>query len=132
MKSVDEQIKDVLQNKVYNVQANLVRETAMRVLGNLTKTTPVDTGRARANWNMSVGTPDMSTTENTGAPDSDATADEVLSGYQGNKAVYVSNGLPYIIRLNEGHSKQAPANFVEESVMLAKRQAEAAAKRGLK
>ena len=119
-----------MDEKVYKVQANLVRETATRFLSEVTKATPVDTGRARANWNMSVGVIDTRSTENIAAPDAEATANERLEGYDGNKAVYISNHLPYIQRLNEGHSKQAPANFVEKALMLAKRNAEAAAKRG--
>jgi hypothetical protein len=30
--------------------------------------------------------------------------------------VYISNNLPYIDRLNKGHSKQAPAGFIESAI----------------
>ncbi|MGI4886102.1 MAG: hypothetical protein ACRYFR_14190 [Janthinobacterium lividum] len=124
MTSVADQIAAALKTKVYAVQADLVRETAIRVADNIAAATPVDKGRARANWNLSAEAPDLTTTESTTQQSYDA---EQFTGE--GKALYVSNGLPYIERLNEGSSVQAPANFVEQGVMLAKRQAETAAKR---
>lgn len=127
MKSVEDQIAAALKAKVYNVQAELMRETAIRAADNIAAATPVDTGRARANWNLSAGTPDLTTTEGTSRQGYDA---EQITGTE--KELFISNGLPYIEKLNEGSSTQAPANFVELGVMLAKRQAEAAAKRRAK
>jgi hypothetical protein len=43
-------------------------------------------------------------------------AQEVLSGYDGRQTIWILNGLPYIERLNEGHSQQAPAGFVETAI----------------
>lgn len=34
-----------------------------------------------------------------------------------NAEIYLSNSLPYIGALNDGHSKQAPADFVRLAVM---------------
>ncbi|MBX0289721.1 hypothetical protein K3G63_04690 [Hymenobacter sp. HSC-4F20] len=127
MKSVEDQIAAAMKAKVYNVQAGLMRETALRVAGNVSQATPVDEGTARANWNLSAETPDLSTSESTTPQSYD---DAQITGKE--KMLYVSNGLPYIEKLNEGSSTQAPANFVELGVMLSKRQAEAAAKRGAK
>lgn len=124
MTPIADQIAAALKTKVYDVQADLVRETAIRAAGNIAAGTPVDEGTARANWNLSAEAPDLTTTESTTQQNYDI---EQFTGEE--KALYVSNGLPYIERLNEGSSVQAPANFVEQGVMLAKRQAKAAALR---
>jgi hypothetical protein len=78
----------------------------------LRRTTPVDTGNARANWVPSVGSP---------APRGDRAAGTaaVLAYRLDQGALYVSNGVPYIRQLNNGHSKQAPALFVEAAVDVA-------------
>ncbi|TGE04630.1 hypothetical protein [Hymenobacter fodinae] len=127
MTSVEQQIAAAMKHKVYDVQAYLMRQTAIRAADNIATATPVAEGTARANWNLSADTPDLTTTESTTRQDY---KDSPVTGKE--KVLYVSNGLPYIERLNEGSSQQAPVNFVEIGVMLAKRQAEAAAKRGTK
>lgn len=78
----------------------------------LRRTTPVDTGNARANWVPSVGSP---------APRGDRAAGTaaVLAYRLEQGALYVSNGVPYIRQLNNGSSKQAPALFVERAVDVA-------------
>lgn len=75
----------------------------------LRKRTPVDTGNARANWVPSVGSP---------APNGDrAAGSAAVLAYQLEQGpLFVSNGVPYIRQLNNGHSKQAPALFVEAAV----------------
>lgn len=75
----------------------------------LRKTTPVDTGNARANWVPSVGSP---------APNGDRKAGSAaVLGYQLDQgALFVSNGVPYIRYLNAGSSVKAPALFVEAAV----------------
>ena len=74
---------------------------------------PVDTGRFRANWNVSFGEPNYSTTASTnqtrGEPAKALTLP--IGG-----VTYLSNGLPYAGRLEYGWSKQAPAGMVRLSV----------------
>lgn len=74
--------------------------------------TPVDTGMARANWNIAVGSPDTST--------SDSTAPKQVSSLSGIKAgvtdVWISNYLHYVYSLEHGHSSQAPSGMVVVSL----------------
>jgi len=116
--TVDEQIKAAMENKVYKVHRELVRVTAMLAYAYIIQSTPVDTGRARANWNISVNSVIYTTTDSTSAPDTNPTLD-----YKEGDTYYISNNLPYIQRLNDGYSQQAPANFVEKGIELAIRQA---------
>lgn len=112
--TVDEQIKAAMENKVYKVHRNLVRATALLAYAYIIQSTPVDTGRARANWNISVNSVIYTTTDSTTVPDTNPTLD-----YKEGDTYYISNNLPYIQRLNDGYSQQAPANFVEKAIELA-------------
>lgn len=104
--------------------------------------TPVDTGRARSSWNVSVGQPDP--TWPTGAippPASAASAAGVLAGLGVYETVWIASGLPYIkvleyggypnpvllgswdkrtrtwiVKSEGGYSKQAPRGMVRITV----------------
>lgn len=110
---------------------------ALEVTANLIEDTPVDTGHARANWLPSIGAP---MTEIVGSSDSvdsgtQATAIAEIAAYGeslrgvrsffsfasallgGTEAeIYISNNVPYINRLNQGHSPQAPPGFIESAI----------------
>ena len=102
--------------------------------------TPVDTGRARASWNIVAGeSPDMSTADqfNVEAGQNDKRRDAnaaAASGFavakQGKvpEADYfiISNNLPYIERLENGYSKQAPQGMVRIAVASERAELEAA------
>jgi hypothetical protein len=82
--------------------------------------TPVDTGWARANWIPTVGAELGGTAENAGDVASAASVQEKglaeVAGHQGRDPVFVGNVVPYVNRLNDGWSKQAPSGFVERAV----------------
>lgn len=77
-------------------------------------------GRARANWTVSIGAPILSTTDETDASGGTTVArgNNVLSALpvKGDVEIHITNNLPYIVPLNQGHSHQAPAGFVELAV----------------
>ena len=81
--------------------------------------TPVDTGWARANWVPAIGAPFKGVT---GSRDSVSSAAqttgqaEVLSYRLALGPVFVSNNVPYILALNDGHSKQAQPGFIERAI----------------
>ena len=76
--------------------------------------TPVDTGHARANWVPSIGQPHSGEVQGDGAH---AAGVGQVVGYTLDRGpLFVSNNVPYIQQLNYGHSKQAPALFVESAV----------------
>ena len=95
-----------------------VRKVAIDIHDGVVLKTPVDTGRARASWNIQAGSPDTST-----APERDrSTALSAIGEAQAKQsglgpgdglgAIYVTNSLPYIEALEFGHSKQAPNGMV--------------------
>lgn len=106
-----------------------VRKVALAVDQAVVMATPVDTGRARANWIVSLGQAGGTVIEayapgeggNTAGANTQAALAQggsVIAGYQGgrNHQIHITNNLPYIQRLNDGWSTQAPANFVERAV----------------
>lgn len=77
-------------------------------------------GRARANWLVALGAP---RTEQIDAADSggSATVANGKSIIDGHKTgdIHLTNNLPYIKALNDGHSHQAPAGFIEAAIKTA-------------
>lgn len=98
--------------------SRVVRQTAVAVSQAVISSTPVDTGRARANWVASLGAPFATPTEDTDPSGAGRISvnNTTISARRPGQDVYISNNLPYIGRLNEGHSAQAPAGFVEKAV----------------
>lgn len=83
--------------------------------------TPFDTGRAKSNWLMSLGAPDESINESSisiNGSYSTQLAASVLGNYPTDSLpdIWICNNLPYIARLNDGWSQQAPAKFVETAI----------------
>jgi hypothetical protein len=95
--------------------------------------TPVDTGRARASWNISLDHPDrtvapemahpsMQTGDAPSPPAGAARAGEAGGALASLKPgqfrpIWITNNLPYIERLEHGHSQQAPAGMVALSIL---------------
>lgn len=115
----------MLQRKVaFNILSLVVRGTPV---GNKNiwlepKKAPIGYvgGRARANWFVGVGAAPGTVTDSvdTGGDSTISQGRTVIEGAPGgNVPIYLTNNLPYIIPLNEGHSHQAPAGFVDIAVL---------------
>lgn len=110
---------EALEKKLHALIERACKMLALEVAKELRRKgigTPVDTGHARANWIPAVGAPNL--TEVGGASDAayQGGVGQVLSYKIGQGTLYVSNVVPYVKRLNEGWSDQAPALFVEAAV----------------
>jgi hypothetical protein len=95
-----------------------VRKICLDLVTGIVLKTPVDTGRARANWFTSIGSPSDNITESTDANGSSTIAGSLgaISKATGN-VLWITNNLPYIYRLEfEGWSRQAPAGMVRVTV----------------
>lgn len=106
----------------------LAKALVLEIVANLVKTTPVDTGWARANWIAAIGSPSVlvdGTPEAVSDAAQQASIAAVLKFTLNEAVMYVSNHVPYIVMLNYGHSKQAPPLFIEFCIdqALAKMQA---------
>ena len=117
------------QRKTVNKMDKIVRKVALELFARIIYKTPVDTGRARSNWQVSIGTPAAGTVEiddkSGKATVSQATAKS--AGFKAGDTIYLANNLPYIRRLEEGgygegpktvggFSRQAPQGMVTLTV----------------
>lgn len=101
--------------------ATVTKKVALGMFSDIVHGTPVDTGRARSNWIISIAYSGFEEVATTGSSKAAADAQVsggagVLNGYNGKYVIYITNGLPYIERLNEGWSQQAPAGFVDRAI----------------
>lgn len=118
--------KGVEKNATKSVGA-VVDAIAVPIVGS----TPVDTSRARANWQAAVGSPpkqvlfpapSMPPNAGVGYSLGVSSIKAAAKAYNGQKAgVFIVNNLYYMRELNDGSSTQAPANFVETSIIRAVR-----------
>jgi hypothetical protein len=101
----------------------IVRELAFR--------TPVDTSTAISNWIVGIGAPvtkqisphvpgSRGSSQVASALKTISDANQILKAKKPGQNIYISNSLDYIADLNRGGSTQAPAAFVEMSVMAGK------------
>ncbi len=83
--------KKILLKELSKLESKALKESSERLLNDLIENTPIDTGAARKGWNLEV---------------------------KSNNLIEISNNVEYIESLNSGHSKQAPAFFVEKTALM--------------
>lgn len=107
-------IDTLVKNAKADVET-VVRRVTLEIFTNVVRRSPVKSGRFRANWNVSFGTPNYATTESTqkarGMEEAKRSATLPVGG-----TVYISNALPYATRLENGWSRQAPYGMVRLAV----------------
>lgn len=111
----------IRKNSLKRVEA--VRKVVIDLHGGITVKNPVLTGRSRAGWNISEVSPDRSQPgpfpENPSAPSPPSATTTAIkqqqsrvSSFSGDEKIYITNSLPYIPPLENGHSGQAPQGMV--------------------
>lgn len=108
--------------KAKDMTEKQVQFICMTLLTDVVANTPFDTGRARANWQPSTGSPAVGTIDATDR-DGSATINKganVIKHAAGN-VFYLTNNLPYIYRLEfERWSSQKRDGWVRTAVQRAK------------
>jgi hypothetical protein len=99
-------------------QATVVKKIAMDLWTAITLKTPVDTGRARAGWGLSIGTPIIPTPPTGSYPPNGQAPLPLpdISAINGRQIVYILNNVDYVQHLEDGTSQQAPAGMVRISI----------------
>ena len=119
--------------QVENSASRIVRQTASTYLRTVVKATPVDKGVARSNWRVGIGAPTRSVIgayapgKKLGIGESANASAAInagltriasargVSGVGLKTAIYISNNVKYIEKLNDGSSTQAPAGFIDRA-----------------
>jgi hypothetical protein len=112
-----------VEKQLDDVTIETLQKVVLAADSTIVLATPVDTGRARGNWLPSIGTPREEALLDKFDPSGQnaiAEAVALVSSVKPGDTVYISNNLEYIQALNEGHSQQAPAGFVEKAVQAVK------------
>lgn len=121
--------------------ALVVTRIVLDLFRRITKRTPVDTGRARASWDVKVGSPSsylppaskkrvagkgktrlgqglagnkLGTGALSGGKVKDVSGE--IASIDGTQVVFITSNLDYMVYLEEGSSKQAPAGMVLLSI----------------
>lgn len=102
----------VVANQVDTNVSLTVRRAAIAADQTAVLATPVDTGRARASWRVGVGSPvffDDPEASDLSGVGTIADGVQSINGWNSKDgAIYISNGIPYILQLDQGSSAQAP------------------------
>lgn len=99
---------------------SIFRKIALDLDASVVLDTPVDEGRARGNWYPSINIPSNEVDEESLGPSKSLsrisrTAPLAKLG----DIIWLTNNLPYILPLENGHSSQAPEGMVEVNVIRA-------------
>ena len=112
-----------VEQHIGSIMSQAIRATLFQISTGIIKGTPVDTGRAKNNWFVSVGSPEYRTTESVDSTRQGSMSGEKIAEVNESVSVavgdifYITNNLPYIYRLEfEGWSDQAPAGWVRKNV----------------
>lgn len=108
----------------------IIKKIVLDIVANLQQSpgsggTPVDTGWASANWVPNIGGPFEGTAGTQAAAKSGQLSGESASGVARVATTYrlimgpvhITNNVPYILRLDQGSSSQAPKNFVRRAIV---------------
>lgn len=95
------------------------KKTAVMIDSMLVSQTPVDTGRAKSSWNVSLVTTDNSIVNHGSPAAAESDAKTKINAAQKYKRIFIQNMQPYIGRLNNGWSDQVPSGYVEKIILQA-------------
>jgi len=92
------------------------RAIVLELFGSVIKDTPVDTGRAKGNWQTTIGAPASGTVDRLGESEALADVSQQTASFGAGKVIFLTNNLVYINRLELGWSDQAPSGFLRKNV----------------
>lgn len=109
-------------------EQRLVRSTVLNIHSGAVDDTPVNTGRARSNWIVTLGKPwagynppfapgtMLGKGEKANAGAVKVMGAAVVTARQEGTSVFITNNAPYIGLLNQGKSPQSPPGFIEAAI----------------
>lgn len=106
---------------------DIKKRVAKAVTRKVVPDTPVDTSQARSRWQGALNASPVDvygpyypgkhgSTAGPSTEKSIQVIEQVIDRAQPGDTIIVGNNVPYILRLNNGYSKQAPAKFIERAI----------------
>lgn len=94
------------------------RKVLLDLTTDIVRATPVDTGYARSNWQVSIGSPasGLVVTKDKSGGFAITAALPAVQAFGAGKVAYLANNAPYIMALEYGSSKQAPSGMARIAV----------------
>ena len=113
----NKQVANWEQKVVPEVFEKMLRFIALTGLKRIVERTPVDTGRARGNWQVTLNSPTDRKTEQldqsgAGTVGKGMAILRQLPNHGIGQVIWISNNVEYIVDLEEGHSPQAKAGVM--------------------
>jgi hypothetical protein len=116
-----------IENAIPQAGNELKQQVALTIVTELAYKTPVDTSQALSNWQASIGVENKTqikphfpgekgSTQRASADQTIQLAKAIIMQSKPGDTIYLTNWLPYIRRLDEGHSQQQPAGFIGRAV----------------
>lgn len=120
----------VAKLQIENVTNETIVDVVLRIHATLVSNppsgTPIDFGWASSSWFINIGAPTSGNGGNVDESGAQVAAREAQQGatvarfvtsydYTTGQSVHIGNNVPYINRLNNGWSDQAPAGFVDDA-----------------
>lgn len=93
------------------------QKLALAIDRDVVRETPVDTSAARGSWLASVGSPDDTDVTNKSPEVAMQQASLAVGAARPYQLIYIQNSKPYINRLNQGWSLQAPAMYIDKIIL---------------
>lgn len=109
---------DAFAKKVPEQATIIQKKVVLEALRRLVMRTPVDTGRARGNWQVTIAEPAEGQLE-VNDKEGDTTISKglaALTGLPDAQVIWISNNVDYIELLEHGSSKQAPEGMLAITV----------------
>jgi hypothetical protein len=97
----------------------VIKKLGLKLLSDLVVGTPVDTGRCRANWYVTLDNPSIDEDQMAVDPEGASTIARGTTAMEAatmGNIVYFTNNLVYAMPLEMGHSQQAPAGWCRIAV----------------
>lgn len=108
---------DTLKNKMESNTSKLQKAIFLELSKRVIDVTPVDTGRARANWQAEINQTKKGLVESFSAESASNKAllsvSRVLEKHSTGDKLVLNNNVAYIRELDQGSSKQAPNGIVD-------------------
>jgi len=111
--SFNKALEKTIQTLPIEGALRLQRMISLEALKRIVLKTPVDTGRARGNWQTTINIPAVGEKwDNTNI----AAGATIIGTLKSFGTIFISNNLVYILPLEHGHSKQAPHGMVAVTI----------------